>query len=391
MKRITGILLLLFVFMNQISVQAATRENIQLSMENIEEIITEYSPDLKIMKNNLKRDKEKYKDILDEVDDKESEVSSLENQINNYKPEVKPEEQPKSSNDKEDNTLDSLKKDLNNAKDKLDSLKDEKQAAKHNLKVSNIRYEKDLQGLIESAQRQYIQYVDTLLKRELKQYETNFKNKQVEINNIKYGNGFISKKEYEKNLDDITDFNNELKEIEVKEKSELKDLLFSLGVPSNTDIKVDTNIKVDLDKISKINFEEDLDDMLLNNIDLKIKDIENDKLEDNLDNDLEVSDYDIKNNEISLKQEKEKIKMEFEKKYKSLILSSSLIKTQNDKLNRTQDDALIMQTKYNYGFASKKQVDELEVGLNNKNQDFISQVNNLYMDYLSYMKMKDGY
>ncbi|WP_265859008.1 hypothetical protein [Clostridium botulinum] len=57
MKRITGILLLLFVFMNQISVQAATRENIQLSMENIEEIITEYSPDLKIMKNNLKRDK----------------------------------------------------------------------------------------------------------------------------------------------------------------------------------------------------------------------------------------------------------------------------------------------------------------------------------------------
>ncbi|NFF82289.1 viral A-type inclusion protein [Clostridium botulinum] len=387
MKRITGILLLLFVFMNQISVQAATRENIQLSMENIEEIITEYSPDLKIMKNNLKRDKEKYKDILDEVDDKESEVSSLENQINNYKPEVKPEEQPKSSNDKEDNTLDSLKKDLNNAKDKLDSLKDEKQAAKHNLKVSNIRYEKDLQGLIESAQRQYIQYVDTLLKRELKQYETNFKNKQVEINNIKYGNGFISKKEYEKNLDDITDFNNELKEIEVKEKSELKDLLFSLGVPSNTDIKVDTNIKVDLDKISKINFEEDLDDMLLNNIDLKIKHIENDKVKD----DSDISDYEIKNNKISLRQEEEKVKIEFQKRYNNLILSRNLLKASDDKLNKSQDDALIMQTKYNYGFASKKQVDELEVGLNNKNQDFISQVNNLYMDYLSYMKMKDGY
>ncbi|MBN1059432.1 viral A-type inclusion protein [Clostridium botulinum] len=387
MKRITGILLLLFVFMNQISVQAATRENIQLSMENIEEIITEYSPDLKIMKNNLKRDKEKYKDILDEVDDKESEVSSLENQINNYKPEVKPEEQPKSSNDKEDNTLDSLKKDLNNAKDKLDSLKDEKQAAKHNLKVSNIRYEKDLQGLIESAQRQYIQYVDTLLKRELKQYETNFKNKQVEINNIKYGNGFISKKEYEKNLDDITDFNNELKEIEVKEKSELKDLLFSLGVPSNTDIKVDTNIKVDLDKISKINFEEDLDDMLLNNIDLKIKDIENDKVKD----DSDISDYEIKNNKISLRQEEEKVKIEFQKRYNNLILSRNLLKASDDKLNKSQDDALIMQTKYNYGFVSKKQVDELEVGLNNKNQDFISQVNNLYMDYLSYMKMKDGY
>ncbi|WP_252227881.1 TolC family protein [Clostridium sp. ZBS3] len=380
MKRITGILLLLFVFMNQISVQAATRENIQLSMENIEEIITEYSPDLKIMKNNLKRDKEKYKDILDEVDNKESEVRSLENQI-------KCEEQTTPLEVKEENKSDDLKNDLKSAKKELDSLKDEKQAAKHNLKVSNIRYEKDLQGLIESAQRQYIQYVDTLLKRELKQYETNFKNKQVEINNIKYGNGFISKKEYEKNLDDITDFNNELKEIEVKEKSELKDLLFSLGVPSNTDIKVDTNIKVDLDKISKINFEEDLDDMLLNNIDLKIKDIENDKVKD----DSDISDYEIKNNKISLRQEEEKVKIEFQKRYNNLILSSNLLKASDDKLNKSQDDALIMQTKYNYGFASKKQVDELEVGLNNKNQDFISQVNNLYMDYLSYMKMKDGY
>ncbi|WP_252230661.1 TolC family protein [Clostridium sp. ZBS15] len=387
MKRITGILLVLFVFMNQISVQAATRENMQLSMENIEEIITEYSPDLKIMKNNLKKDKEKYKDILDEIDDKESEISRLENDINNYKNVVKPQEIAKSSESKKEDKEIKLNEDLRSAKKELDSLKDEKQAAKHNLKVSNIRYEKDLQGLIESAQRQYIQYVDTLLKKELKKYETNFKNKQVEINNIKYGNGFISKKEYEKNLDDITDFNNELKEIEVKEKNELKDLLFSLGVPSNTDIKVDTNIKGDLDKISKINFEEDLDDMLLNNIDLKIKDIENDKVKD----DSDISDYEIKNNKISLRQEEEKVKIEFQKRYNNLMLSSNLLKASNDKLSRTQDDALIMQTKYNYGFASKKQVDELEVGLNNKNQDFISQVNNLYMDYLSYMKMKDGY
>ncbi|WP_315081197.1 TolC family protein [uncultured Clostridium sp.] len=387
MKRITGILLLLFVFMNQISVQAATRENIQLSMENIEEIITEYSPNLKIMKNNLKKDKEKYKDLLDEIDEAESEVSSLENQVNNYKPEVKPEEQLKSSNDKEDNTLEGLKNDLKNAKKELDSLKDDKVTAKHNLKVSNIRYEKDLQGLIESTQRQYIQYVDTLLKKELKQYETNFKNKQVEINNIKYGNGFISKKEYDKNLDDITDFNNELKEIEIKEKNELKDLLFSLGVPSNTDIKVDTNIKTDLNKISKINLEEDLDDMLLNNIDLKIKDMENDKVKD----DSDISDYEIKNNKISLRQEEEKVKTEFQKRYNNLILSRDLVKTSDEKLDKSQNDALIMQTKYNYGFASKKQVDELEVNLNNKNQDFISQVNNLYMDYLSYIKMKDGY
>ncbi|NFH91706.1 viral A-type inclusion protein [Clostridium botulinum] len=375
MKRITGILLLLFVFMNQISVQAATRENIQLSMENIEEIIIENSPEFKIIKNNVKKNEEIYDQLIEDFDHCESKISKLK------------EERGLLTNEEDKKRLDKLEKENIN----LENLKERKRNARYELRMCRIRYEKDLQGLVEKAQNQYIQYVDTMLKKDLKQLEVKIKNKQIEINSLKYGNGFISKKEYEKNLDDITDFNNELKQLENKEENELKDLLFALGIKNEKNVKCDININFDVDKILKINFEEDLDDMLLNNIDLKIRDIENDKLEDNLDNDLEVSDYDIKNNEISLKQEKEKIKMEFEKKYKSLILSSSLIKTQNDKLSRTQDDALIMQTKYNYGFASKKQVDELEVGLNNKNQDFISQVNNLYMDYLSYMKMKDGY
>ncbi|NFE84605.1 viral A-type inclusion protein [Clostridium botulinum] len=379
MKRITGILLLLFVFMNQISVQAATRENIQLSMENIEEIIIENSPEFKIIKNNVKKNEEIYDQLIEDFDDCESKISKLK------------EERGLLTNEEDKKRLDELEKELEKENINLENLKERKRNARYELRMCRIRYEKDLQGLVEKAQNQYIQYVDTMLKKDLKQLEVKIKNKQIEINSLKYGNGFISKKEYEKNLDDITDFNNELKQLENKEENELKDLLFALGIKNEKNVKCDININFDVDKILKINFEEDLDDMLLNNIDLKIKDIENDKLEDNLDNDLEVSDYDIKNNEISLKQEKEKIKMEFEKKYKSLILSSSLIKTQNDKLSRTQDDALIMQTKYNYGFASKKQVDELEVGLNNKNQDFISQVNNLYMDYLSYMKMKDGY
>ncbi|MBN1036265.1 viral A-type inclusion protein [Clostridium botulinum] len=389
MKRITGILLLLFVFMNQISVQAATRENIQLSMENIEEIIIENSPEFKIIKNNVKKNEEIYDQLIEDFDDCEIKISKLKEE--KRKDDLLKEPITNESKEEDKKRSDKLDDELEKENIKLENLKERKRNARYELRMCRIRYEKDLQGLVEKAQNQYIQYVDTMLKKDLKQLEVKVKNKQIEINSLKYGNGFISKKEYEKNLDNITDFNNELKQLENKEENELKDLLFALGIKNEKNVKCDININFDVDKILKINFEEDLDEMLLNNIDLKIRDIENDKLEDNLDNDLEVSDYDIKNNEISLKQEKEKIKMEFEKKYKSLILSSSLIKTQNDKLSRTQDDALIMQTKYNYGFASKKQVDELEVGLNNKNQDFISQVNNLYMDYLSYMKMKDGY
>ncbi|AOR24179.1 viral A-type inclusion protein [Clostridium taeniosporum] len=401
MKRLTGILLVLFLFINQTSVQAATKDTIKLSMSNIEDIIIEYSPEYKMIKNNLKADEQRYEDKEDEIDDTEDDIRKLENEIK-LQEESKPldnKEQPESKDSKEKNneskSNDHLKKDkdkLKKKKDELDSLKYEKKELRHELQISRIKYEKELKVLVESTQKQYVQYVDTLLKKDLKQAESKIKNKQIEINNLKYGNGFISKKEYEKNIDDITDFNNELNELEIKEKNQLEDLLFSLGIKDKNNIKFDVNIGFDIDKISKINFREDLDEMLLNNIDLKIKDIENDKAEDQSDrDDTKISDYEIKNNKISLKQEEEKIKMEFQKKYNNLIFSTDLVKAHNDKLSRTENDSLIMQTKYDYGFASKKQLEQLDVDLNNKNQDFISQVNNLYMDYLSYMKMKDGY
>lgn len=373
MKLITSILLVTFLFTNQISVQAATNDNKKISINNIEEIIVENSPQFKIIENNLKKCEESYDDCTEDLNDEEDKVNNLKNQINLPGKVLLPDE------------LKDLQEKLSKSEEAVKDLKNKKNSARYELRTYKINYEKELQGLVESAQKQYIAYIDILLKKQLKQAEANMKNKQVEINAVKYNQGFISKKEYEKNLDDIKDFNNEEEKLEVDEKNQFKDLIFSLGIKD--DAKFDINVNFDVDKISKINIQEDLDEMLLNNIDLKVKNIEIDKQED-LD---ETSDYDTKNNKISLKQEEEKAKLEFEKKYNNLMLSNNLIKSENDKLNRTHNDSLIMQTKYNYGFASKKQLDQLEIDLNNKNQDFITQVNNLYMDYLSYMKMKDGY
>ena len=50
-----------------------------------------------------------------------------------------------------------------------------------------------------------------------------------------------------------------------------------------------------------------------------------------------------------------------------------------------------MNSKYNYGFTSKKQIEEFENELNKKESDFISQKNNLYINYLTYIQMKNGY
>ena len=142
----------------------------------------------------------------------------------------------------------------------------------------------------------------------------------------------------------------------------------------------------DLDKISKLKFQDDLDMMLDNNSTIKIKDIELDEAEDADDN-----DYLIDNAEISLEQEKNKAKLEFEKQYNTLMTSYNTIKNSNVKLNEKQNDFSVMQAKYNYGFVSKNQTDDLERELNTKKSDFVSEKNNLYVNYLRYLQMREGY
>ena len=382
MKRI-GVLILsaLLIIINLTSAVSAKTNGIKVSLDNIEDIMIENSPDMKIANNNFKIAEENYDDLVDNVKDLEKDKDKLEKHKNKLEEDKNKLEEDKLEKDIEE--TESLIKKTNNS---LKDLKETKNKAKYTLRISRIQYDQNVKKLVFSAQQEYIDYLDTLSKKELKKDEVTFQQKKIDTNKMKYEMRFISKKEYTSNLIDNTDVDNSLEELNRKEEIALKNLYLSLGIPANTEIIVNNDINADLDKISKLKFQDDLEMMLDNNSNIKIKDIELDKEENSDDN-----DYLIDNAEIYLEQEKNNAKLEFEKQYNILMTSYNTIKNSNVKLNENQNNFNVMQAKYNYGFVSKNQTDDLERELNTKKSDFVSEKNSLYVNYLRYLQMKEGY
>ncbi|SFC41020.1 hypothetical protein [Clostridium uliginosum] len=392
------ILSMLLILLNISGAEAATNNTIKVSLENIEEIMLKYSPDLEILDNNLNKAEEDYDDLVDRIKDLEDDRDKLEDKIteSNNKAStsdaginpgtgtttVGPTSSPTDSKEHKDTDNDSLE----GIKKKISTAKEEKDKARYDLKKARVEYDQKVKQSVFSAQKQYIDYLDTLSKKETKQADIKSQNNQNEVYKTKYEMGFISKKEYDTHARDNTDLDNDSKELTNKEETELKNLHLTLGVPLKTTIIFINDINADLDKISKINFQNDLDKMLEDNVSVQIKDIELDEAED-----ISDSDYDVDNAEISLKQEKEKVKLDFQKQYNNLMVSYNLIKSSNEKLNQKQYDFGVMQTKYNYGFVSKKQTEDLNLELDKQIKDFASIKNNLYVNYLRYIQMKSGY
>lgn len=370
------ILSMLLISMNIANVSASTKDTIKISLDNIEEIMIEYSPNMKIADNNLKSAEENYENLADKVEDLQDGVKNLNDKIDNAP--VLPDGTLNDSSE--------LKKDLIELKATLKTIKDSKDKAKYSLKIARIQYDQNVKNAVFSAQQQYVAYLNTVSKKELKKNEVTSNKREIEVNNMKYEKGFISKKVYESNFRDNTDAENGLEDLTKAEEIDLKNLYLLLGVPMKTEIIFDSDINIDLEKISRIKFKDNLDEMLDNNSAIRTRELELDEAED-----LDSSDYAIDNAEIYLNQEKNKSKLEFEKQYNTLMSSYNSIKSSNNKLNEKQNDFGLMQTKYNYGFVSKKEIADFEMVLNKQRTEFISEKNNLYVNYLRYLQMKEGY
>lgn len=380
-KGIITILSLLLICIHTIGVSASTKDIINISIDNIEDIMIEYSPDIKIINNNLKAAEENYDDLVDDIKDLEEKRDKLKK---DYEQAVKDEEN-QIENVNTDNS-DLIKKALREIDDNINILKETKDKTKSNLKIFRIQYDENVKKLVLSVQQEYVSYLDILSKKELKKDEVNSSKRKTDTNKMKYEEGFISKKEYTSNLIENTFISNSFEELSKKEEISIKNLYLSLGLGLNVEINFNNDINIDLEKISKLKYQNDLDTMFDNNSSIRIKEIELNEAED-----VDDNDYLTENAEISLKQEKNIANLEFEKQYNMLMNSYNTIKNSKDRLDENQNNFNIMQEKYNYGFVSKNEIDDLECNLNIKKSDFTSERNNLYVNYLRYLQMREGY
>ncbi|NSB15676.1 TolC family protein [Clostridium beijerinckii] len=366
---------------------------IKVSLENIRDIITENNLDIKIKQNNLKIAQEEYHDALDDYDsaksaydaysDKEDIESNYESAKNAYE------------NSPDDATLkaayDTAKSayDAKNAYDNADTTLTTKRDA---FKTARDDYNKEIEDQVYAAQQAYITYLSDLPNEKIKEDTVNINTKKEQIYKLQYDSGFISKNKYTELLQGNTSVDDLDSSKNTADLDKLK-LFNLLGISSGSKVTFENDIDKNFDVISKINYEDDLSKMLENNIDIKLQNDEIDDLDDAEDDYDNKDIYDNKVEEANnkLKSLMNSTETSFKKQYNDLMTSYNSIKSSYDVINQKQKEYEIEQTKYDYGFVSKNDVDAAKLTLDNDNADFINKRNQCYLSYLKYIEMKEGY
>ena len=362
--KISSFICMLLLIINIIPA-LASEKGIIVSIDNIDEIVIDNNIELKIAKNSLESKIQYYDDLDEEISRLEEEKKEFYNTVNNLS---------RDNSDSWDN------------EEKLEGLKKEYDKKKGDLKIARITYQNKVRDLVTTAQQKYIDYLYNKSLKDIKEEEVNYNKDKNNINKAKYDMGYISRNEYLTNTVDFIDIENTYNKSITDEEMSLKELKSALGI-NDENISVNENLDFDISKIPNIDFEEDFNQVINNNSNIKIKKIELDQVEDNDDSD----DYEIDNAELELTKGKSDLRLTFQDNYNNLMNSYNSIKNSMNKLTDKENAFNIKKVKLNHGYISNKECEEAYIQLINQKSEYIKEKNTLYVNYLKYMQMKDGY
>lgn len=388
-------LLLFFTFQTISPVYAATSTTnaanaINISFKDIEDIIEDHNIDLKIAHNNLKQSKDKYDDLCDEIDDLEKSQKENKDKINKLsdtEKTIQDEDVLKETK----NTIKSLKDLSTQISNKINELENKKENLKYSIKVQKDQYDILIKNLVFKAQSQYIEYLTLSNKEAYLMGKVSYEKNQASIYKYKLDSGFISQKNFDEYCVSNTQLSNQLNEVTDSKNLANKTLKNTLGISQDENINISADISSDLENISVINLSKDTEEMLNNSLNIHIKEIQLDCVEDLSDDDEIYDDYDVDNAELSLEQEKNNAILNFEKQYNLLMASYNSIKTDSSALFIDKNNIKVMNDTSNYGFNSRNKINKAQLDLVEQNNNLATEINTLYINYSKYIQMKIGY
>lgn len=339
----------------------------KISLENIRNIVIENNLDLKIKDNELKIAKETRDDAKDTFESKTKPTKAAYTDVNGV--------------------FDSTA--YNTAVAAYDSAKSAYEKAKDAHKTAKTNYDQKVESAVYNAQNAYLTYLADVSTEKINGDTVNYNDKKAQIYKIQYESGFISKNDYISKLQGNTSVNDSNKSKDTTELDRIK-LCNLLGISPDEKVTFNTDITVDFQVISKINYEEDLKQMLENSLDIKTMSDNVDDLNDE-DDDSDSHDYQVDNAEIELKQAINTAETDFKAKYNDLIASYNSVKSSYDKITQEQKDFEVTKVQYDYGFISKNALDNSKITLDKDSASFIKARNDCYLKYLNYIEMKEGY
>lgn len=408
-KKLISLLVLVLIVSNTLTVQAATTKTTntdnasattnsnttKVSLDNIEDVITENNSDIKILFNKMKIANKKYRYYLDQYQDYDDEFDD-DDEV------TKPD-----SSDYDLTTSDGISaynealeeyedyEAYTSSKSYYETYLDEYNTAKDN-------YESGIADEVKEARTEFVTYLSDVSARKLQENVVTVQQRDIQKYKLQYEQGFLSKNEYTASLPDITTANNTLTKLKNAEDLAKSNLCTALGFSESEseNVEFSTDIEDYLEKVSQIKYDDDLDEMLDNNIDIRSAQSDIDDLEDDED-DYEdedyledVYDYTMENDETTLKQTISTAKSNFKEQYDTLISSYNTVKSDYDSLNVQKTDYSTTQVKYNYGFASKNDLEDAKIGddgLDSVNSTYENDKTTFYNNYLRYLQMKEGY
>ncbi|HEX9025568.1 MAG TPA: TolC family protein [Clostridium sp.] len=365
------------------SVQAATTDNtvtttdntIKVSLENIRDIMIENNLDIKIQHDALEIVQEEYHDARD-----------------TYQNDSEPDQSNYTTKDASGNTIPDTKA-YETAVNKYNTEKSTYETKLDAYKTAKTAYDKAVEAKVIAAQGAYINYLSNLSDAKLKDDAVKSNEKEEQVYKLQYESGFISKNKYTSLLQNNTTPVNELKQLKDSEELARIKLCNTLGISPEKNIIFNTDITQDFEVISKIDYNTDLEKMLENNIEIKDKNDEIDDLkdaEDDYDNE-DLYDYKVEKANNELKLLMNDTETSFKEQYNTLMNSYNSIKSSYDNINQEKNTYSIMQTKYDYGFVSQKEVNDEKLTLDTNESALQAKKNTLYVNYLNYLQTKEGY
>jgi hypothetical protein len=361
------------------STSAATDNTIKVSLDNIRDIVIENNLDIK---NSYDSNKIAVQEYYDARDTYKNESEPVQSNYTKTTTDALGNITTTPNTEAYNTALKSYNTDKSNYETKMDAYK-----------KAQTAYDQKVESIVHTAQQAYIDYLSNLSNTKLKGDTVKSNEKEEQVYKLQYENGFISRNKYTSLLQDNTTPVNALKQLKDTEELSRIKLCNTLGISPEEKVTFNTDITEDIKVISNINYNDDLAKMLENNIGIKDQNTAIDDLkdaEDTYTND-DIYNYSVEKANNGLKLLMNTAETDFKGQYDALMSSYNTIKSSYDSFNTEKNTYSIMQMQYDYGFVSQKDLEDSKLTLDKDEAALQTTENTLYVNYLKYLQMKEGY
>ncbi|MFU0832588.1 MAG: TolC family protein [Oscillospiraceae bacterium] len=254
--------------------------------------------------------------------------------------------------------------------------------------IAKVQYDENAGNMILNAKQSYLAYCADNDRYLAMQAAAQKAQKEYSVALAALSSGFVSQAYCDNLKDQYNQAQNNLTQLDQQLTRERNSLRTLLNLPSNVNMSIRpvTEDDIDFSDIPSINYGADL-------IEMRKHDpvIEQEQLAYEYQQTLDDNTYELKNAYIALQKAKESQEAAFKELYDNLTSMYTVYQQNVEQVQRKQKELEVEKQALSLGYSSQKAVDEKENELKTLQSTLADSRKNLFVSYLSYINMKNGF